>query len=149
VELRRENPAAIGSINAVEARFHEYAFKKPSWDPKKLIPKDRETADHSFPYMIAVALLEGDCSERQFRDELLFSPLVKDLMGRIRLATDPELTALWPTSSGVAIRLEPLSGETLERVCWYPPGHPRNPESDSMLETKFRRLAESVLSDDE
>jgi 2-methylcitrate dehydratase len=74
---------------------------------------------------------------------------VKDLMGRIRLATDPELTALWPTSSGAAIRLELLSGETLERVCWYPPGHPRNPESDSMLETKFRRLAESVLSDDE
>lgn len=145
VELREEFGLTPEAIRAVEARFHEYAFKKPSWDPKKLVPTTRETADHSFPYMIAVTLLEGDCSEHQFREELLRSDAVREMMGKIMLATDAELTALWPRASGAAIRIETASGETLERIVRFPPGHPENPESDASLERKFRRSAERTL----
>lgn len=138
------NPADIGHV---EARYHEYALRKPSWDPAKLQPKDRETADHSFPYCIAVAMLDGDCGPAQFTVEKLADPAVRDLMARIELTTDPELTVLFPESFGTAIKVIMRSGEVFESVCHTPPGHPRNPLSDAQIEAKFRRLSEGLLGE--
>lgn len=136
----------VDNIVQVDALFHEYAFKKPSWDPKKLLPTDRETADHSFPYMIAVALLEGDCSDHQFRDALLHSPVVRRLMEKVSLGTDPELTSLWPGSSGAKLMVKMTSGEVLFNACLYPPGHPKNPETEQQISAKFLRMAGPILS---
>jgi len=132
-------------IAHVEARYHDYALRKPSWDAAKLTPKDRETADHSFPYCIAVAMLDGDCGPAQFTAEKLADPAVRDLMARIELATDPALNALFPESFGTAIKVTMRSGEVYESVCRTPPGHPRNPLSDAQIEAKFRRLSEGKL----
>lgn len=136
------DPAEIAHV---EARYHEYALRKPSWDAAKLTPKDRETADHSFPYCIAVAMLDGDCGPAQFTAEKLADPAVRALMERIELTTDPELTALFPESFGTAIKVTMRSGQAFESVCRTPPGHPRNPLSDAQIEDKFRRLAGGLL----
>jgi 2-methylcitrate dehydratase len=132
-------------IAHVEARYHEYALRKPSWDAAKLAPKDRETADHSFPYCIAVAMLDGDCGPAQFTPEKLADPAVRELMARIELTTDPELTAAFPESFGTAIKVTMRSGEIFESICRTPPGHPRNPLSDAQIEDKFRRLSAGLL----
>jgi 2-methylcitrate dehydratase len=117
----------------IVARFHEFAFKKPSWDEKKLDPKDRETADHSFTYCIAVALLDGACGPEQFTEAKLADPDVRAVMAKI----------------GTAITVEMTDGKTFEEICDTPPGHPENPMSDSDIEDKFRRLCGGVLSDSE
>jgi len=147
IDVVAENGIDPAEIAHVEARYHEYALRKPSWDPAKLTPKDRETADHSFPYCIAVAMLDGDCGPAQFTAEKLADPAVRDLMARIELTTDPELTALFPESFGTAIKVTMRSGEVYESVCRTPPGHPRNPLSDARIESKFRRLSGGLLDD--
>jgi 2-methylcitrate dehydratase len=147
IDVVRENGLDVSQIERVEARFHEYALNKPSWDPKKLDPRDRETADHSFPYCIAVAMLEGDCGPDQFTADKLFSPVVRDLMGRIELVPDPELTALWPGSSGAAIVVITRSGQRFEKLYRYPPGHPKNRLSDQQVESKFRHLSRGLLTE--
>ena len=139
------DPAQIAHV---EARYHDYALRKPSWDAAKLAPRDRETADHSFPYCIAVAMLDGDCGPAQFTPERLADPTVRDLMARIDLTTDPELTALFPESFGTAIKVTMQSGAEYESVCRVPPGHPRNPMSDDQIEAKFRRLSAGMLGAD-
>ena len=35
---------------------------------------DRETADHSMPYVVAAALLDGEVTVRQFTDERIADP---------------------------------------------------------------------------
>lgn len=147
IDVVRENNLDVSEIEKVVARFHAYALNKPSWDPKKLDPRDRETADHSFPYCIAVAMLEGDCGPEQFTPDKLFSPVVRDLMERIELVADPEMTALWPSSSGAAIVVISRSGLRFEKVCKYPPGHPKNRLTDEQVENKFRRLSQGLLID--
>ncbi len=147
IDVIRENRLNVSQIERVEARFHAYALKKPSWDPKKLDPRDRETADHSFPYCIAIAMLEGDCGPDQFASDKLFSPAVRDLMERIELVSDDELTALWPSSSGAAIAVTTHSGQQFEKIYRYPPGHPKNRLSDQQVEHKFRRLSRGLLTD--
>ena len=57
----------------------------PKWDPR-----NRETADHSMPYMFARALLDGDIYLDSFRPEKYMDPVVRALMGKITIS---EVTA--------------------------------------------------------
>ena len=131
----------------IEARYHDFALKKPSWDPKKFNPQDRETADHSFPYCIAVALLDRACGAEQFTDEKLKDPKVRAVMAKIELTVDDSLTALLPEKFGTAIKVTMPDGTIFENICETPPGHPENPMSDAEIEAKFRRLSKGMLDE--
>lgn len=146
IEVRRKNAIDPARIERVEVRFHEYALKKPSWDPKKLDPRDRETADHSFQYCVAVSLIDGACGPEQFTTEKLASPDVRRLMAATVLVADPEYSRLWPKSSGAAVRAHIAGGASHEEACPYPPGHPMNRLTDVQVEAKFRRLTGALLS---
>ena len=147
IDVIADNHIEPDSIQNVRARFHDYAFKKPSWDPKKLTPKDRETADHSFPYCIAVAMLDGACGPAQFTEARLTDPRVHALMEKTELVSDPELTALLPETFATAIEVTLKTGEHYESLCRYPPGHPLNRLSDTQVEEKFHRLAADLLTE--
>ena len=133
----------------IEARYHDFALKKPSWDPKKFDPQDRETADHSFPYCIAVSLLDRACGAEQFTDQKLQDSDVRTVMSKIELTVDDSLTELLPEKFGTAIKVTMPDGTEFEKICETPPGHPENPMSDSEIEAKFRRLSRHLMNADQ
>lgn len=149
IDVVTGNGIDVADVRRIEARFHDYAFKKPSWDAKKLAPENRETADHSFTYCIAVAMVDGACGPEQFTDAKLADPKVRALMERIDLVSDARLTALFPETFAAAIKVTMASGETFESVCEYPLGHSKNPLSDGEVEAKFKRLAGGRFGDSE
>ncbi len=51
-------------------------------DPSKFAPKTKETADHSLPYVIAVAVADGNVLPDSFSDEKLVDPRIWDLLAR-------------------------------------------------------------------
>ena len=59
-------------------------------DPPKWDPRNRETADHSLPYEIARALLDGEIWLDSFTEEKLMEPAVRALMEKITVAVNPE-----------------------------------------------------------
>jgi 2-methylcitrate dehydratase len=61
-------------------------------DPSKWDPRNRETADHSMPYVIAVALIDGDVYLDSFTPKRIQDPLVRQLMEKITVGTDSSLT---------------------------------------------------------
>jgi 2-methylcitrate dehydratase len=80
------NAEDISSIH-VELNFvgwHEIA------DPPKWDPRNRETADHSLPYEIARALLDGEIWLDSFTPAKLAEPAVRALMNKITVAVNPE-----------------------------------------------------------
>ncbi|HSE85566.1 MAG TPA: MmgE/PrpD family protein, partial [Candidatus Binatia bacterium] len=56
-------------------------------DEDRRRPTSRETADHSFYYLAAVALLDGELTEEQFEDGRWFEPSVAALMERMTIRT--------------------------------------------------------------
>jgi 2-methylcitrate dehydratase len=147
IDVIQKNKINPSDIKSAVIRFPHYALNKPSWDPKKFDPRNRETADHSFMYCTAVAMLDGECGPNQFTAEKLASPVVRQLMAATTLIADPELTKLWPYSAGGAAEVTLKSGKKYESVCEYPPGHPENRCSDEVVEGKFRRLSKGLLTD--
>ncbi|MBI3910722.1 MAG: MmgE/PrpD family protein [Armatimonadetes bacterium] len=135
----------LDAIEAVDVYSFDAAVDIIGGEPEKWRPTTRETADHSLPYCIAVALMDGAVDLEQFSEARIADPALHALMDRIQIHRDAELTARYP--EGIPNRLEVTlrGGTRLAREITYPRGHARNPMTDAEVEAKFTRLARNVL----
>jgi 2-methylcitrate dehydratase len=146
IDIKNAHRPVGADIEEMTVSLASYALNTPSFDPAKLDPQNKETADHSFHYCAAVALLDGDCGEAQFTDERLRSPDVRALMKKIVLKPDDEFTRRFPQAAGGAVELRMSDGRVYQRRCPYPPGHSQNPLDDKAVQAKFRQLSAHQLS---
>ncbi len=145
LEIARQQKLTPADIAGVTIRLHAVAVKKAS-DPRKTYPRDKETADHSYHYCVAAALLDGACGPAQFSDARIAGKDLEQIMFKTQLEADPGLTALYPKSSGGAVIVKLVDGRELAQTYRYPPGHPQNPLTDDELARKFSELADGLLA---
>jgi 2-methylcitrate dehydratase len=108
-------------------------------------PKNRETADHSIPYCLAIGLMEGDVGPDQFAHEQWKDPRVLDLIARIKVTEDPELDKLYPGARPADLEICTTSGQAYQNRVDYPRGDPNNPMSEEEVQLKFRKLARPLM----
>jgi 2-methylcitrate dehydratase len=65
-------------------------------DPDKWAPETRETADHSMPYTVAVALLFGDVHEEHFGERFLRDPRIRAMAKRVKATASEEADRRMP-----------------------------------------------------
>lgn len=112
------------------------------WDPQS-----RETADHSLPYLIAVALTDGEVTLDSFELERVRDPALRPLMRRIAVEEDPTKRGLHPRRMPVEVTIELRDGTVIQDRCEFARGHPSNPATPEEIEHKFRRLAGRIAVD--
>jgi 2-methylcitrate dehydratase len=141
LELREEHRIDPAEVQTIRIFAHEEAVTKPSWDDKKLAPTSKETADHSFYYCVAVALVAGTVTSEQFTDDWLRNSSVAALMAKTRLEAKPELTALFKQGARpAAVEIATARG-TFYREVLYPRGDPRSPMTWSHIRSKLNEQA--------
>lgn len=140
-----EDPRRIESVRIATFRA---AYEIIAKDPEKWEPKTRETADHSLPYIVVVALLDGRVDRTSFAPQRLADPAVRRMLKeRTHLEEDPELTAGYPDGIPNRIEVRTHDGQTYVREVRYPRGHAKNPLSDAEVVDKFRANVAGLLSD--
>ena len=140
----RKQGRASDVIESIIIRTSSVSLEIIGRDPEKWRPRTRETADHSLPYCVAVALEDGRVGLAQFDAAHLRDPRIRALLGKTRVEEDAELSALYPASIGNLIEVITPSGKSTERVD-TPRGHPKNPMSDAEVEKKFRALCDGKI----
>jgi 2-methylcitrate dehydratase len=110
------------------------------WDPRT-----RETADHSLPYLVAVALTDGAITIDSFGPERVCDPALRPLMQRVRVVESAETRDLPSPRQPVDVTVELRDGATIREHCEFPRGHPTRPVGSADVDAKFRGLAERVL----
>lgn len=116
-------------------------------DAEKWHPKTRETADHSIPYVVGVALLEnGPLEVRHFADEYLHNADFLRLIQKIKVDETEECNRLSPGASANRVELTTTSGKKYSELVQYHRGHHRNPLTDQEIEQKFDSLARDFMS---
>jgi 2-methylcitrate dehydratase len=145
IELHRAGLPAPGDIARLAVRLPVFALNTPSAHAGRRHPAHIESAQHSFYYCAAIALLDGACGEAQFTADKLASAPVQELLAKVELQEDSEFNALWPQSAGGAVDLYLRDGSVRSHRCPYPPGHPRLALTDQELATKFHNYADPVL----
>lgn len=143
--MEAEGPQVIERLADIEIGSYDVAIEIIGRDPEKWQPTTRETADHSFPYCVAVALLDGRLTVQSFSPKRLRDPVLRELMKKIHVVRQPEFVDRYPDAMPTRVTARTAAGKTYTRQTDVPLGHPRNPLSDRELESKFRRLASGRL----
>ena len=141
----REKVASADEIAEVQIQTVSTAVRLMAGDPEKWVPATRETADHSMPYTVAVALIHGAVEERHFDHEYLHDQKILALAQRVKVEASEEADRRMPEAMLCKLKLVTRSGATHTAVVDYHKGHYKNPMSDAEVEAKFRGLAQNVL----
>ena len=141
-----EGAHAIQNLVDIEIGSYDVAIEIIGRDPEKWQPTTRETADHSFPYCVAAALLDGRVTVHSFDPKRLRDPALHELMKKVRIVPQPEFVSRYPAAMPTRITVRSTTGKAYERQVDLPLGHPGNPMSDRDVENKLRRLASRRVS---
>jgi 2-methylcitrate dehydratase len=116
--------------------------------PQAFAPSSREAADHSTPYVMAMALLRGRLTPREYDSAPWESAEVKSLMAKIELTIDPARDRAYAAAGILGVRLvaELNDGRSEEIVVHQPKGHPDAPLSDADLLEKMTWLLQTPAS---
>jgi 2-methylcitrate dehydratase len=114
-------------------------------DPSKYKPTTKETADHSLPYCIAVAVAKGNVLPSDFEEDALRDPLVWSLLEKIRVVANSEIDALFPKVKRAIVTIKTTQGK-YEKQEDFAKGQPERPLSEKELISKFKANSEKKIS---
>src|SRR5262245_18239311 len=146
IQARQKFVDSVKEVKHLEIRMADTPFVRGQVEDKdRRYPTSSETADHSFYYLAAAALMDGEMTQAQFEDQRWTQPAIKSLMERMTIRTDASLNKYTPGSFPCVLELTTANGEGRTVEVFYPKGHPKNRMSSAELEGKFRGCARGVL----
>ena len=120
-------------------------------DESKYDPKTRESADHSFPYILARALVDGGITLDSYTPERIADLSIRPLMQKIHVHASAELRRIMSESKGPEakpskIRIRTTSGREFAQELMGHSGHPDRPQSErrAVINTKLDLCAAYV-----
>jgi 2-methylcitrate dehydratase len=142
--LRKEigDPA---NVRAMTIESHDASVDIIGSEPEKWKPKTRETADHSLPYITAIALIDGEITDGQFEPQRFKDPEVWKFLENVKVQRNAELSGMYPDAVANIVHIDLADGRHLTKRVDYPMGHAKNPLKDSQVEEKFSVLVEPIL----
>lgn len=136
----------LDEIAAIRVQTYHIAYSEIGSEPEKWNPQTRETADHSLPYLLALALMDGRIGHDSFGEQRMQDPATRALMQKIAIAENPEFTRRFPRELTTEIVIETRSGERLTETASYPRGHVENRMTDGEIEQKFAQQADRGMA---
>lgn len=143
----RKKAGGVGKVLKVEIETHEAGFTILSKDKEKWAPSTKETADHSLPYIVGMALLRGKVDNQTYSPKNFRDPKVLSFLQKISVREAEDLTEMYPGHIANRITLRLSDGRTITEQVNDPKGHPNNPMSKEDIETKFTVLTSGFLKE--
>ncbi len=144
--VKAEGEQGLAGIREVEIGSYDVAIEIIGRDREKWHPRTRETADHSFPYCVGVALLDGRVTLRSFAGRRLRDRHLLQLIQKIRVVEEPAFKDRYPKAMPTRLIVKTAAAQPYRRQVDVPLGHPRNPMSDHEVENKFLGLVQRRLN---
>ena len=143
LELRQAHALDAAAVERIELETFQVAYDIIGGGEeggKKEI-STKEEADHSLPYLLAVALLDGQVLPEQFAPERVVRPDVQALLRRVDVRPAADLSARFPAEHACRLRLHLADGATLAAEKSDYEGFLTRPMSWERARQKFERLA--------
>ena len=138
------DPTRIKEVRvSVDPSAYEHLVRSRK-DPWR--PISRETADHSLPFIVATAVLDGYVTAQSFSPGRVLDAGRQSFLHKVSI-TPGGRAASGGVAEGYAsvyrteVQIEMLDGTTVSGAGDVPPGHPDNPLSQRDLEDKLRESA--------
>src|SRR5271163_606137 len=142
VELARQNKLDPTKVISIEAEVFQlcYDFAGGGLYGVDRVIQTKEQADHSLPYLLAVALLDGDVTPAQFKPERITKPDVQTLLRKVSVRPNHEYTDQYPSKMPAKITVRLQDGTVIEHEVQDYPGLASHPFTWEDSVEKFDRL---------
>ena len=101
--LRKEVGSEV-EVKSMTIESHDASVDIIGSEPEKWKPETRETADHSLPYITAIAFLDGEVTEKQFQPARFTDPEIWRFLERVKVERNAELSSLYAEAGGFGLR---------------------------------------------
>ena len=142
VELARQNTIDPAKVISIEAEVFQLAYDFAGgglYGVDKII-RTKEQADHSLPYLLAVALLDGNVMPVQFKPDRIIKPDVQNLLKKVSVRPNHEYTAEYPGKMPAKITVRLSDGKIVEHEVQDYPGLASHPFTWEESVEKFDAL---------
>jgi 2-methylcitrate dehydratase len=112
----------------------------------KRIVRTKEEADHSLPYMLAVALIDGAVQPEQYAPERIAARDVQELLRTVTITPDPALSAQFPQRLPAYLEVVLKDGTILRARRDDYCGFHTNPFDWNTARAKFDRVARTFTT---
>src|SRR6266487_2363000 len=144
----RKSIVDLAQVKSITIESHDAAVEIIGSEPEKWKPNTRETADHSLPYITAIALIDGDVTNKQFEPERFADPQVWRFLETVKVKRNAELSAIYPDAVANIVHVDLDDGQRLTRRVDYPLGHAKNRLKDSEVGKKFFALVSPTIGEE-
>jgi len=142
LELHKMHPFDPADIVSIEADVVQSTYDYTGggrFGPKSNV-HTKEDADHSLPYLLAVALLDGDVQLAQLNPERIAKQDAQDLLLKVSVRPDKSLTASYPAQFLSRVTVQLKSGQSFSHEVSDYPGFPTRPFTWEEISAKFDKL---------
>jgi 2-methylcitrate dehydratase len=143
LELRQAHHIQAGEIQRIELETFDVAYNiiGGGEEGDKDLVHTKEEADHSLPYLLAVALLDGNVGPAQFRPERIVREDVQALLRRVTVRPDPDSSRRFPQEMPCRLAIQLTDGQVWRREQMDYEGFVTRPMRWEIAAAKFERLA--------
>ena len=141
--LRARERVEAAEIVRVEVDVFDVAYRiiGGGEEGDKMTVSTKEGADHSLPYLVAVALLDGEVMPEQHRIERIRRDDVQSLLRRVTVRSDAGLSRRFPAEMPCRVRVTLRGGRQLAAELADYPGFISRDQTWEVARAKFERLA--------
>jgi 2-methylcitrate dehydratase len=131
-------------VEQVEVEIFDVAFHiiGGGEEGEKRTVRNKEQADHSLPYLIAVALLDGDVMPGQFVAERIHRADVRELLRKVWVRPSDELSRRFPQELPCRVNVRLKDGRNVSAEKSDYEGFTSNPVGWETAVRKFQALSE-------
>jgi 2-methylcitrate dehydratase len=149
LELQRNHGFSASDVEKVKVDVFDVAHRiiGGGEEGDKTLVFTKEDADHSLPYLIAVALLDRTVMPAQFTPERLQHADVQALLCRVNVRPRPEYSARFPEEMPSRVTVTLTDGRVLTLALSDYPGFRTRPQTWDAAVAKFTTLAESHVAE--
>ncbi len=125
-----------------------YKRAKEGSRPQHWVSRNRETADHSIPYCVAAALIDGVVTPQSFDDQHLNDLRLRKLMAVVEIVEDEAYTVAYkalPQSHRGRVSVHTQGGGCFVAESGGDEDDLASPKSDAWVERKFRAMTEAAV----
>jgi 2-methylcitrate dehydratase len=148
LELKAKHRFKPEEISSVEVLIFEVAHRiiGGGEEGEKTNVRTKEQADHSLPYLIAVALLDGQVTPAQYEPERIVREDVQSLLRKVLIRPSPEFSTSFPNEMPCRIMITLHDGSVLVKDKRDYEGFYTRPIQWDSAVRKFRALADGYAT---
>jgi 2-methylcitrate dehydratase len=151
LEIRARPQFKVDAVRAIRLKTFAVAHRiiGGGEEGDKRTVRTKEEADHSLPYMLAVALIDGEVQPKQYAAERIIATDVQGLLRKVTITPDPALSAQFPAQLPADLEIELDGGAVLRAKRDDYHGFHTRPFDWAAARAKFDRITADFIDSTE